>query len=81
MSRYRIAAAGLLTLAAAACADAPNAPEARPAEIAPRQSVSDAVVSGEVLVKMKPGFSLSDLDGGDARISFTRALVSASRTS
>ncbi|HEY0021522.1 MAG TPA: S8 family serine peptidase [Longimicrobium sp.] len=80
MSRYRIAAAGLLTLAAAACADAPNAPEARPLEIAPRQSVSDAVVPGEVLVKMKPGFSVSDLDGGDTRISFNRSLVSASRT-
>jgi subtilisin family serine protease len=80
MSRYRIAAAGLLTLAAAACADAPNAPEARPTEIAPRQSVSDAVVPGEVLVKMKAGFALSDLDGGDTRISFNRSLVAASRT-
>jgi serine protease len=81
MSRYRIAAAGLLTLAAAACADAPNTPEARPIEIAPRQSVSDAVVPGEVLVKMKPGFSITDLTGSADGPSFNRALVSASRTS
>lgn len=81
MSRYRIAAAGLLTLAAAACADAPNAPEARPTEIAPRQSVSDAVVPGEVLVKMKPGFSITDLTGRADGPSFNRALASISRTS
>lgn len=78
MHRYRIAAAGLLTLAAAACADAPNAPEARPVEIAPRQAGADRIVPGEVLVKMKEGFSASQLAGG---VSFSRDLVAASRTS
>ena len=59
MHRFRTAAAAALTLAVAACSDAPAGPEAArtPTPMPLAQRNQDAVVPGEVLVKMKDGQS------------------------
>jgi subtilisin family serine protease len=71
MYRFRTAAAAALTLAVAACSDAPAGPEATPNPL-PLAQQNDAVVPGEVLVKMKEGFELDALQGREG-ISFSRA--------
>lgn len=72
MYRLRTAAAAALTLAVAACSDAPAGPEATPSRLPLAQQNQDAVVPGEVLVKMKEGFDLDALQGRDG-ISFSRS--------
>jgi serine protease len=74
MSRLNLAAAAALVLAAAACSDtadvvAPNAngPQEMSANRAP-----EAVMPGEILVKMKPGFSASVLTGATG-VRFSRS--------
>ena len=71
MSRFRMSAAAMLALAAAACSDAPSAPEAAPTPQALSQ-VQDAVVPGEIIVKMKPGIDMAVLAGGRSGVSFSR---------
>lgn len=71
MSRFRMSAAALLALATAACSDAPSAPEAAPAP-RPLAQVQDAVVPGELLVKMKDGISLSVLTPVNSGVRFNR---------
>lgn len=63
MHRFRTAAAAALTLAVAACSDAPAGPanEATPTPLPMAQRSVDAVVPGEVLVKMKDGESFEAL--------------------
>jgi subtilisin family serine protease len=62
MHRFRTAAAAALTLAVAACSDAPAGPEAAaPAPLPMAQRSVDAVVPGEILVKMKDGESFEAL--------------------
>jgi len=80
MFRSRIAAAGLITLVAAACSDAPSSPEAAPIPDAPRQSMEE-VVPGEILIKMKGNYSLSDLTGGAPGLRLERRLAEPSRVS
>jgi subtilisin family serine protease len=64
MYRFRTAAAAALTLAVAACSDAPAGPEAAtPTRLPVTQQNLDAVVPGEVLVKMKDGYEFSALVG------------------
>jgi serine protease len=65
MHRFRTAAAAALTLAVAACSDAPAGPEATatPIPLPMEQRNQDAVVAGEVLVKMKDGESFDALRG------------------
>ncbi|HEY0017361.1 MAG TPA: S8 family serine peptidase [Longimicrobium sp.] len=64
MHRFRTAAAAALTLAVAACSDAPAGPEAAaPAPLPLTQSNHDAVVPGEVLVKMKDGQTFGAITG------------------
>jgi subtilisin family serine protease len=64
MHRFRTAAAAALTLAVAACSDAPAGPEAAtPTPLPMAQRNQDAVVPGEVLVKMKDGESFEALRG------------------
>lgn len=70
MYRFRIAAAAALTFAAAACSDAPAGPEATPAPL-PLAENQDAVVPGEVLVKMKEGYDFNALVGREG-VSFNR---------
>lgn len=72
MYRFRTAAAAALTLAVAACSDAPAGPEATLAPLPMAQQNQDAVVPGEVLVKMKEGFELDALQGREG-ISFSRS--------
>ena len=72
MHRFRTAAAAALTLAVAACSDAPAGPEATPSRMPMAQQNQDAVVPGEVLVKMKEGFELDALQGREG-LSFSRA--------
>ncbi|HEX6367458.1 MAG TPA: S8 family serine peptidase [Longimicrobium sp.] len=72
MYRFRTAAAAALTLAVAACSDAPAGPEATPARLPMAQQNQDAVVPGEVLVKMKDGFEFDALVGREG-LSFSRA--------
>ncbi|HEX2080838.1 MAG TPA: S8 family serine peptidase [Longimicrobium sp.] len=71
MYRVRIAAAAALTLAVAACSDAPAGPEATPAPL-PLAQVTEAVVPGEILIKMKEGFSLNVITGNAGGPSFNR---------
>lgn len=71
MYRFRTAAAAALTLAVAACSDAPAGPEATPTPL-PLAQQNDAVVPGEVLVKMKEGFELDALQGREG-LSFSRS--------
>ncbi|HEV3050287.1 MAG TPA: S8 family serine peptidase [Longimicrobium sp.] len=64
MHRFRTAAAAALTLAVAACSDAPAGPDAAaPTPLPMAQRNQDAVVAGEVLVKMKDGESFDALRG------------------
>ena len=72
MYRFRTAAAAALTLAVAACSDAPAGPEATPAPLPMAQQNQDAVVPGEVIVKMKEGFDFDALQGLEG-LSFSRA--------
>ncbi|HEU4886089.1 MAG TPA: S8 family serine peptidase [Longimicrobium sp.] len=72
MYRFRTAAAAALTLAVAACSDAPAGPEANLAPLALAES-QDAVVPGEVLVKMKEGYDFSALVGTRPGLSFNRS--------
>jgi subtilisin family serine protease len=82
-SSSRLAAAALLVLTAAACSDditsEPNAP-ATPEPIAPRQ-VQEQVVPGEILIKMKGNYSLSDLTTERTGLRLERRLAEASRVS
>ena len=70
MSRFRMSAAALLALAAAACSDAPSAPEAAPVPRQLSQQLQDEVVPGEILVQMKPGIEMSVLTAGSGAVSF-----------
>lgn len=73
MYRFRTAAAAALTFAVAACSDAPAGPEATaPAPKPMAQQNQDAVVPGEILVKMKDGFTFEQLRGTTG-VSFNRA--------
>jgi subtilisin family serine protease len=64
MYRFRTAAAAALTLAVAACSDAPAGPQAAaPTPLPLSQRNQDAVVPGEILVKMKDGQSYEALRG------------------
>jgi serine protease len=72
MYRFRTAAAAALTLAVAACSDAPAGPEATLAPVALAES-QDAVVPGEVIVKMKEGYDFNALVGTRPGLSFSRA--------
>ena len=71
MYRIRYAAAAALTLAVAACSDAPAGPEATPTPLPVAQN-QDAVVPGEVIVKMKEGYDFSALVGTREGLSFNR---------
>lgn len=71
MFRFRTAAAAALTLAVAACSDAPAGPEATPAP-EPLAQVAEAVVPGEILIKMKEGFDLQAITGAADGPSFNR---------
>jgi serine protease len=71
MYRFRTAAAAALTLAVAACSDAPAGPEATLTPL-PLAESQDAVVPGEVLVKMKEGYDFSALVGSREGLSFNR---------
>jgi subtilisin family serine protease len=72
MYRIRTAAAAALTFAVAACSDAPAGPEANLTPLPLAQDAQEAVVPGEVIVKMKEGFEISALVGTRAGISFNR---------
>ncbi|MFL5538152.1 MAG: S8 family serine peptidase [Longimicrobiaceae bacterium] len=74
MSRLNLAAAAALVLAAAACSDTADvvAPNANgPREIAFSRA-PEAVMPGEILVKMKPGFSASVLSAATG-VRFSRS--------
>jgi subtilisin family serine protease len=71
MHRFRTAAAAALTLAVAACSDAPAGPDAALTPLPTAQNL-DAVVPGEVIVKMKEGFEPSALVGSTPGLSFSR---------
>lgn len=74
MYRFRTAAAAALTLAVAACSDTPAGPEtaATPERLPMAQQNQDAVVPGEILVKMKEGFEFDALVGREG-LSFSRS--------
>ncbi|HEX2209280.1 MAG TPA: S8 family serine peptidase [Longimicrobium sp.] len=73
MYRFRTAAAAALTLAVAACSDAPAGPEAAaPTPLPLAQQNQDAVVPGEILVKMKDGYAYEELRGITG-LSFSRS--------
>lgn len=73
MSRYRMSAAALLALTAAACSDA-AAPEATliPREVA---QPAEQVVPGEILVQMKDGIDMAVLSAGNGGVRFDRTLA------
>lgn len=72
MSRFRMSAAALLALAAAACSDAPSSPEAAPVPRSLPQASVDAVVPGEILVQMKEGIDFSVLTPSSGGVRFNR---------
>ena len=72
MYRFRTAAAAALTLAVAACSDAPAGPEATLAPL-PLSESQDAVVPGEVIVKMKEGYDFSALVSTREGVSFSKS--------
>jgi subtilisin family serine protease len=72
MYRFRTAAAAALTFAVAACSDAPAGPEATPTPLPLAQDAQEAVVPGEVIVKMKEGYDFSALVGTRQGLSFNR---------
>ena len=74
MSRFRISAAALVALSVAACSDAPSTPEAAPAPRALAR-VSEAVVPGEILVKMKQGYDASVFSGAQNGPRFNRLIA------
>jgi serine protease len=71
MSRFRMSAAAVMALAAAACSDA-AAPEAALIPEQATQQLQDAVVPGEIIVKMKPGIDMAVLTAGRPGVSFAR---------
>jgi subtilisin family serine protease len=75
MSRFRMSAAAMLALAAAACSDAPSAPEAAPAPIQLSQQTQDDVVPGEILVQMKPGIDMAVLTPANGAVRFNRVVA------
>jgi subtilisin family serine protease len=83
MSHTRMAAAALFALALAACSDQssdPIAAEQAPQPIAPRAQLEE-VVPGEILIQMKPQYSLSALTGGTSGLRLERHLIASSHTS
>jgi serine protease len=74
MSRFRMSAAALLALTAAACSDSASAPEAAPTPRALAQQSVDEVVPGEILVKMKDGIDPSVLTPGKGGVRFDRSV-------
>ncbi|MBB4636422.1 S8 family serine peptidase [Longimicrobium terrae] len=78
MSRIRLAAAGVLSLTAAACSDSPNTPEAAPIPVQAVRAV-ESVVPGEVIVQMKANYSLSVLTSAANGPRFSRSVDGASR--
>ena len=74
MSRFRISAAALIALSVAACSDAPSTPEAAPTP-RPLAKVSEAVVPGEILVKMKQGYDASVFSGAQNGPRFNRLIA------
>jgi len=72
MSRFRMSAAALLALAAAACSDAPSSPEATPIPRSMPQASADAVVPGEILVQMKEGIDFSVLTPSNGALRLNR---------
>ncbi|HTE17987.1 MAG TPA: hypothetical protein VK689_06365, partial [Armatimonadota bacterium] len=72
MSRFRMSAAAVLALAAAACSDAPSTPEATPVPRSIPQASIDAVVPGEILVQMKDGIDMSVLTPSNGGVRFAR---------
>ena len=73
MHRFRTAAAAALTLAVDACSDAPAGPDAAaPTRLPMAQRNQDAVVPGEILVKMKDGFEINAITGVAGGPSFSR---------
>jgi subtilisin family serine protease len=72
MYRFRTAAAAAMTFAVAACSDAPAGPEATPTPLPLAQDAQEAVVPGEVIVKMKEGYDFSALVGTREGLSFNR---------
>jgi serine protease len=78
MSRIRLAAAGVLSLTAAACSDSPNTPEAAPIPVQAVRAV-ESVVPGEVIVQMKANYSLSVLTSAANGPRFSRSVEGASR--
>lgn len=74
MSRFRMSAAALCALAAAACSDAVSTPEATPTPRAIAQSVEE-VVPGEILVQMKDGIDMAVLTPATGGVRFNRTLA------
>lgn len=72
MHRFRTAAAAALTFAVAACSDAPAGPDAALTPLPTAENL-DAVVAGEVIVKMKEGFDVNALVGTREGLSFSRS--------
>lgn len=76
MSRLNLAAATALVLAAAACSDAADvvAPSANDPQAVAFSRAPEAVMPGEILVKMKPGFSANVLSSPSANgVRFSRS--------
>jgi len=76
MSRFNLAAATALVLAAAACSDAADvvAPKTDGPQAAAFSRSPEAVMPGEILVKMKPGFSANVLSSANANgVRFSRS--------
>lgn len=75
MSRFRMSAAALLALAAAACSDAPSGPEATLVPRSLPQASVDDVVPGEILVQMKDGIDMSVLTPSSGGVRFSRVVA------
>jgi subtilisin family serine protease len=75
MSRFRMSAAALLALTAAACSDSASAPEAAPTPRALAQQSVDEVVPGEILVQMKDGIDPSVLTPRNGGVRFDRSVA------
>jgi subtilisin family serine protease len=74
MSRFRLSAAALLALSAAACSDSASAPEAAPTPRALTQQSVDDVVPGEILVRMKDGIDPAVLTPSNGGVRFERSM-------
>jgi subtilisin family serine protease len=75
MSRFRMSAAAMLALTAAACSDATSTPEAVPTPRQLTQQVQDEVVPGEILVQMKDGIDMAVLTPASSGVRFDRTLA------